>query len=419
MSEGLEGLTRGGRGGSVGGYGNHAFGSVAGYVINPAGGQKGDPTDRIILDLQRPTLGFEASPAAPVRIEVAIAPPKPKDAGKSKARDPLGVTHVANGRGTAKPTKVGDFLMLKDIERQGDHFVARRVEVAVRGFKELNHFVYSGLFSIRPETEKKDNQTGEITYRQNRIGLLTDFADVVTSIDHLKERALQAFSDAANMHGSRAHFVLRGIQQNEQGKHHFSIAREIGLYDYDKGIEYDPKDAIKRFVDGLDGQSGPKILAYLGGAAMFEVIPQFRVNTGSASLPSAKRQAAEEKGPVSPADEWRFDEGVQQRFMEGDRQETGYSMMDVVLQRLESRDRPGEMTMTHSIFSQPQRPTQSLFALKEVVTPNILEKMPDLAIDLVKRADARSKAVREASKKAAQAPAQPEPEQEAGYAPAM
>jgi len=90
-----------------------------------------------------------------------------------------------------------------------------------------------------------------------------------------------------------------------------------------------------------------------------------------------------------------YDDGAAQRFLEGERQETGYAMMDVVLQRLPSQERPGEMGKTHTIFSQPQRPYQSLFKLSEVVTANLSER---LAADLVRRGDERAKAVREASK---------------------
>ena len=397
MSADLAGLARGGRGGgSAGGFGHHAFGSVAGYNIQQGSNQnRPDYKDQVIVDLQRPTLGFEASPENPVRIAVTIEAPKPAQGGK-KARDPLAVIHLQKGRGTARETLVGDFLTLKDIKKTGpDTYEARRAEVAVRSYDPEKHFVHSGLFSIRPEKERKGND-GQPYFAQARIGLLNQFADRVDSVDEFRERALQALADAAAVHGARPHFVLRGIQENAEGKHHFSIAREIGLYDYEARREFTPDEAVERFISGDDNNHGPSILKYLGGEGiLFEVIPQFRVNTGNASLPSSRRQAAQDGGRYDETKDWMYDDGAAQRFLEGERQETGYAMMDVVLQRLPSQERPGEMGKTHTIFSQPQRPYQSLFKLSEVVTANLSER---LAADLVRRGDERAKAVREASK---------------------
>jgi hypothetical protein len=397
MSADLQGLTRGGRGGGGNdGYGDHAFGSVAGYVIQPGSNtNKPNYDDMVIVDLQRPALGIEASPENPVRINVKIEAPKPS--ANSKARAPLAVFHVKNGRGTARETLVGDFLTLKDIKRTGaDNFTARRVEVAVRKYDQEKHFVHSGLFSIRPEKERKGND-GTPYFSQLRIGLLTQFADPVSSIDTFKERALQALADAGAVHGARPHFVLRGIQENENGKHHFSIAREVGLYDYEARREFSPEEAVDRFISGEDNNHGPKILQYLGGeGVLFEVIPQFRVNTGSASLPSAKKQAAIDGNRYDAAKDWMYDDGHAQRFLTAEnRTETGYSMMDVVLQRLPNQDNPEVMGKTHTIFSQPQKKVLPLFSLAQVITPNL---SASLAADCLRLANDRSKAVFEASK---------------------
>lgn len=424
ISSELADIARPGRsGGGNDDYGHHIFGSVVGYKIHDNSTERNpNHADRVIIDMQRPGAGIDASPEAPVRVEVTIDAPKPPAAGTKKPRTPLAVYHVANGRGTAKETLVGDFVMFKDVKRQPDgSFAARRAEVGVRSFDAQQHYIYSGLFSIRPERERK-NPAGEPYMHQERIGLLTPLAIVVNSVEDVEQAALQALVDAQAHHGARPYFVLRGIQENEKGKHHFSIAREIGLWDFENRRPLEMDEAIKRFVSGDDGNNGPRILSYLGNPAIkFEVIPQLRVNTGNASLPSSRRQAAEENNKYDPNNDRNYDEGVDQRFMEAQpdgsqRMETGYSMMDVVLQRRPSNERPGEWGRTHTIFTQPQRKIQPLFKLAQVPSPNLSDS---LNADLVALGRARSKAVFDASK-AKDAPKSEAPagnDQDDAYAP--
>lgn len=392
---------------------SHVFGVVVGYSIKNDRGHQSTSTpeeDFMTVALYRDALGLQAGQKEDgeltTLVDIAIIPEK-KGSGNYA---PLSVLDLRKGRGNAKALAPGDIVAFKDVvplAGQEGKYKARRGEAAIRGFNPDMHYAYSGALSVRRETYT-DYQEGR-RHKQNVVGLMTDYAMQVGTPEEMAEKVKEAFEISGSVLGATPQVVIRAIQHDGKDQVVHAVARELFLYA--DGVDLTPEESFANFASGKDNKDGVGIVGAMAENdpnVIFEVIPQFMVRTGTASLPSSRMQDAKQNGKYDEGMAFRYDDSVQFRILNAKGGfESSYMDADVILNRRPNEDpetkadRPWGRTFR--TFVQTQRPYLPKMTQEEIVTPNI---PPALAETLVKRGEERAREAAQA-RKAAETPEQP------------
>lgn len=379
---------------------DHVFGQVVGYELKDPRGMKSDVDDAMIVALYRPALGLSAEQAESgellTHIKIALKPPQSSGSGYV----PLTIADMKKGKGTAKPTNVGDFVQFKDVEKAGEGlYRARRVEGAARNFDSGRHQILCGPVSVFREKEYKDRD-GAPFNTQDGVAALTTASVPVATVEELRSAAAGALEYAAQFPETRSFFVLR-VLEIENDKVVNAVERTGGLaYVKETNSYLSVEESVDAFLERPNVKD--EVVPLLEGAApgaqlVFEVIPMVGFSIVGSSLPTKRKLAMMEKSKdkergFSDADAWRWDDSVQFRFRnEENENEPGFADVDLILDRRHDTE-SNTVSRSYKIFLSKSHPYSGLFSRAELVTDYVKEAFPKVAADLEARAQERAKA---------------------------
>lgn len=413
--------SRGGGNRQGGNSRDHVFGQVVSYELKDPKGMNADADDVMVVALFRDALNLKAEQAEDgsllTHIKVALKPAGPS----SGSYVPMTIAEMKRGRGNAKETKPGDFVMFKDVEAGSNGvYRARRVDGAVRGFDPDRNSILSGPSTVYRE-RKHDGKDGKTFFTQDAVTVL-DAGTFVDSVDGLGEALRNALDYAASYPEVRPQFLFR-ILEVQDGKVNDVVHRAGGLaWDADNKVSLDGPTSVEQF---LARDNIKEILPLLenppeGAQLLFEVIPMVGYRITGDSLPSKRMLSYKEKADkagraLDASESWKWDDSQLFRFKDTDGQwVSGFADADVVLSRKIDSD-TNESSSAYKIFLERSHVFGGLYLPGEVLTTNLKEAFPDVAADLERRGQERAKARASASK----GPAEAEPQADENAVPGM
>lgn len=409
---------RGNRQGS-GNSKDHVFGQVVGYELKDPRGMSSDQDDVMVVALFRDALNLKAEHDQDgtllTHIKVAL---KPQSSSGSYV--PMTIAEMKRGRGNAKETKPGDFVMFKDVEAGSNGvYRARRVDGAVRGFDPERNAILSGPSTVY--RERKIETPERTFYTQDGVTVLHEGGAGVDSVEMLAEALKGAIEYANSYPKVRPQFLFR-VLEVQDNKVQDVIHRTGGLaWDATSKTTLGVDESVEQF---LARDNVKEILPLLenppeGSQLIFEVVPMVGFRITGDSLPSKRKVSYQDKADKAgkallESEAWKWDDSQNYRFRDEDGQwQSGFADTDVVLSRKIDSD-SNEESSSYKIFLERSHVYGGLFLPGEVITTFLKEQYPEVAADLETRAQERAKARANANK------AEPaEPQNDESYAPGM
>jgi hypothetical protein len=402
-------MSKGGRGGGGGGPQENVVFQVIGYHVKDTRGNTYSPEDYIEAYLFRDACGIKAefdennNPITKVKISL-----RPDDRqNPTFARPSIGEFRKGNHMGKGMGEHSIGYAEGCWLDQKTGNISGRWLNRIYPEFNpELNYPMFGVMASVRPEGEFNRADGTKRAY-QNRLVPLTDNAASVRTMDELRNEAIVLLNSLAETEVPGDHgFIVRGVDLDDLGRN----ATEFFVpWDKEATAPMSAEKAVDQWIASEAGQEWAGVLEQVAGTNfVLEVIPQLRIDTGSFSLPSKKRETALREGKRVGAN---VDDSSRYLYTaEGEeRTQAMYALSDLEIQRSRKTE-PGEEGFTRWV-STGTRPTQGrapLFAADELITPNLPEHVVE---QFSKIAADRAKAMADRAAAARQAPS-PEPSQE-------